>query len=148
MRPFVKAATVLALLVGFLAYPAALAVDLLAGKDVWMIEPKDPAIVATEREDWKREQKPGAKARAEEVAGLYGSVFGRERVLFASSDRVFSPEEDPSISVLNLWKSKGENPLQARTVRFLGLWTSIGAAIVGVLGLVLLRTVFRRAPVP
>src|SRR5262245_38860233 len=109
-------AGVAAALLAILALPAAF------GRTVTLLAaPNAPDIVETNRATW---------SAGEPVAPIYGTPIGEPMtILFADESRIIIPKEDPSLTLYAVDKSKGENPLQAQTVRFLGTYALIGSGV-------------------
>ena len=148
IRGLLKVGTIVAAAIAILAFPAALALDAIAGKDAWLVaDGKDPAIVALEKSQWKAEHPDGKAANPREIVDLYGSPLGDApvRVIAVSSERLVTPSEDPSLTVLRVDKSR-ENPLQKQTVDFAAMWAAVGAGAAALVGLLVLRLSRKRAP--
>jgi hypothetical protein len=79
------------------------------------------------------------------VIALYGIPHEKLRVLFVPQDRFLRPEELPSVVLLPVDKSKGENPLQVRTVWFFAKWIVSAAGVVSILLLTVWWTLERQA---
>ena len=149
LRRLIRLGGWLAAGIAVLAFPAAWLLDTLAGGDYWLYEPKaDAPTLALEKAQWKADHADGRGGSDEEVVSIYGAPFSRERVILAAADRVHRPEERPSLALLEVRKSKGENPLQARTVSLLARYAALGGAVVALLGLVLSRSMERMARTP
>jgi len=125
--------------VGILAYPAAFAVDRAAGTDALIVQAADPASVETNRGLW--ELNGGEKA---EVPGIYGSpTKAPTRLVCANSANILQPKEDPAVT---LYLLKGDDhPLQAQTLWFFALPSTIGGVVAGA---VLLWLSCRKRAVP
>ena len=149
LRRLIRFGVFLAAGLAILAYPAAFCLDRFAGRDAWFVaDGKDPAIVKLERDQWAAEHTSGGSRDPKEIADLYGSRLGEHalRVILFSNDRLITPSEDPSMTLLRVEKSR-ENPLQKQTVDFFALWTAIGGGVAAVLGLLLLRLFGKSATV-
>ena len=127
MAKLLKIGGILALTALILIWPTAWALDRFAGRDVTIITPHAPEIVAVNQELWDE---------GDEVAEIYG-VPSQEtiRVLFADPTEILVPKENPTQVLLAVDKQAGENPLQARTVWFVAKRAGIGFGAVGVLAL-------------
>ena len=101
---------------------AGAALFLLPRRTVQLITtPNAPDIVEMNRTMW---------SKGEPVAPIYGTPIDKPmEILFAEEARIIVPAEDPSLTFYTVDKSKGENPLQARTVRFLGQYVLIGSGV-------------------
>jgi hypothetical protein len=108
-------------LIAMLVLPAAF------GRTVTLlVTPNAPDIVETNRATWS----PG-----EPVAPIYGTPIGEPMtILFPVESRLIVPKEDPSLTLYAVDKSKGENPLQVQTVKFLGTYVLIGSGVLLVAG--------------
>ena len=147
LRRLIRLGVLLAAGLAILAYPVSWGLDRLAGRDAWFVaDGKDPLIVTLERDQWKADHASGGTRDPKEIADLYGSRLGERslRVILFSKDRLITPSEDPSITLLRVDKSR-ENPLQKQTVDFFARWTAIGGGAAAVLGLLLLRLVRKSA---
>lgn len=101
------------------------------GREVLIIAPHDSTVVELNR----RIYVPG-----EEIALLYGNpLSGTIRVVLPSGDKMIRPQEDTSLLLLQVDKSKGENPLQARTIWLFAKFFAGGFLILGLLGFILPR---------
>ncbi len=106
-------------LITALALPlAAYFADLRWGREMWLIAPHDPAVVALNRSMW---------SRGDAIADLYGSPMSEpKRVLLTSDRAVIHPAEDASLSLLPVAAGTAR-PIQVRT-----LWWAVRLAEVGV----------------
>lgn len=96
---------------------AAFLADLGWGREVLLIAPHDPSVVALNRSLW---------SAGDPVADLYGSPMSEPtRVLLIGDQRVLRPEEDPKLSLLPV-ASAGMRPIQVRT-----LWWTVRLAVAG-----------------
>ena len=112
-----------------LALPlAAFLADLGWGREVLLIAPYDPSVVALNRLLW---------SAGDPVPDVYGSPMSEPtRVLLFRGRDLIRPEEDPTLSLLPA-TVEGRRPIQARTVWWavrLGE-VGLGAATAGFLGL-------------
>ncbi|HEU4339269.1 MAG TPA: hypothetical protein VFS19_04310 [Planctomycetota bacterium] len=108
---------------GLVLTPAAVLILPAAfGRTVQLVTtPNAPDIVALNRTMW---------SKGEPVAPIYGTPVGEPMtILFADKSRIIVPAEDPSLTLYTVDKSKGENPLQAQTIRFGAKFGLIGSAI-------------------
>jgi hypothetical protein len=88
---------------------------------ILLATPNAPEIVNANRAMWMA---------GDPVAPIYGTPIGDPmRILFAEEDRVIVPAEDPSLTLYKVDKNKGENPLQAQTMRLLGTITALGSGV-------------------
>jgi len=109
--------------VGVLAYPLAFALDSAAGVDALVVTAADDATVEVNRATWDGKTKS-------EVPGLYGSPFkAPERIVFANKANLIHPKEDPSQTLYLL--RTGDHPLQAQTLFYFALPSTIGGLVAG-----------------
>lgn len=129
-----KAALVLGAAGLILAPATAALLDGVAGRTVILLNPDPPEVVEANRSLW---------FQGEPVTKIYGTPVGEPmRVLFADSARIIVPKEDPSLALYTVDKTKGENPLQART-----MWFAVRMAMYGsgaLLAAALLHVLWRR----
>ena len=105
--------------------------DLALGEQVTLIAPHDPGTVELNR----LLNLPG-----DPVVEIYGNPLSSPvRVMLPSKDRLIRPPEEPALLLLPVDKSRGVNPLQAQTVRFLTRHVVGGLILLGILGFVLPR---------
>lgn len=110
---------------GVLAYPAAFAMDRAAGTDALIVQAADPVSVETNRGLW--ELNGSEKA---EVPGIYGSpTKAPTRLVCAKAANLLQPKEDPART---LYLLKGDDhPLQAQTLWYFALPSTIGGIVAG-----------------
>lgn len=122
-----------ALGLGVLCPLSALVVDRLWGREVLLIAPHDPRVVALNRSLWS----PG-----EPVATIYGNPMSEAvRVLILRPEKVLHPQEDQTLSLLAV-DGTGVRPIQSRTLWFFARWIVMGATVslvLAAIGVVLLR---------
>ena len=93
---------------------------------VLLATPNSPDVVAANRALW---------SAGEPVAPIYGTPIGEPmELLFIDANRIITPPEDPSLALYTVDKSKGENPLQAKTVRYFGRIALAGAGLLVLAG--------------
>lgn len=139
-----KAGWVAALALAAVAYPVAAGLAATA-TEAWLISPHAPAMVELNRALETPDK--AAPDHARRVAQLYGVPSSEPiRVVFVPKERFLRPVELPSLTLLPVDKSKGENPLQVRTLYFFAGWTVVGGAGSGVLLGLLWRRLRSRAP--
>ena len=131
-----------ALAVGVLAYPAAWAVDAVAGRDLLVVEAADAAAVEVNRGLWELNGSPKA-----EVAGIYGPPVGKgaTRLVGVPESKVLRPKEDPTLAIY--LKAADDHPVQAQTLYYFALPAALGGTVVGA-GLMLLAARRKRAAPP
>ena len=119
---------------GVLAPLLAFGLDRIWGREVMVIvDPYPPEVVEVQKWEWEEGGRKGP------VAAIYGNPTRHPiRVLLPDSSRVYRPEEDPSLRLLPVHKSRGENPLQVQTLWFFVRWTLIAAFLGVSIGAVLL----------
>jgi hypothetical protein len=111
-----------------LALAAAALVDRVLSTEVQRIIPKPPEVVVLDRQLWE----PG-----QPVAGIYGTPVGRPlRVVLPDRDRLVRPKEEPGLLLLRVDPQRGEDPLQARTVWFIGVRAAAALGLAAALSLV------------
>jgi hypothetical protein len=119
------------LAVGVLAYPAAFAMDRVAGQDVILVSPRDEAQIAIERFNWESEGSPKAPVH---IAEIYGNPFekGRPmRLVAPRAEALFHPPEAPEVTLF--FKKDSENPFQAMTLWYFAFPATIGGLVAGAL---------------
>lgn len=111
--------------VGVLAYPLAFAADRAAGVDALVVAAADDRSVEVNRGLWELNDRP-----KDGVASIYGTpAKGTVRLVAPPADRILHPKEDPS---LTLYLSRaGDHPLQAQTLWYFALPTTIGGLVAG-----------------
>jgi hypothetical protein len=113
------------LAVGVLAYPLAFAADRAAGVDAIVVAAADDKSVEVNRGLWELNDKP-----KDGVASIYGTpAKGTVRLVAPPADRVLHPKEDPSLT-LYLART-GDHPLQAQTLWYFALPSTIGGLVAG-----------------
>jgi hypothetical protein len=114
--------------------PAAGGILSAAGaREVVVVSPHSREAVAMNRLLW---------TRGERVPELYGIPHGSMRLLFPSSRRLVTPEEDPSITLFLL--EPEERPFQERTLWFFVRWSMITGLLL-VVAAAAVRTFARRS---
>jgi hypothetical protein len=110
------AAGLLMALAGFWVLPAAF------GRTVTLVTtPNAPDIVDVNRAMW---------SKGEPVAPIYGTPVGEPmRILFPEKSRIIVPPEDPTLTLYTVDKSKGENPLQEQTARYVSTIMGAGSLV-------------------
>jgi hypothetical protein len=92
-----------------------------------VVTPNAPDIIETNRMMWEK---------GEPVAPIYGTPVGQPMtILFAEKSRIIVPPEDPSLTLYVVDKSKGQNPLQVQTVRFLAKYAAMASGVLILAGL-------------
>ncbi len=125
----IRIGAIAALVATLLAFPAGWLAS-LAAVEVWIVTPHSPETVGLNQELITAEEAKDPRR----VLEIYGNPVGEPiRVLFVPRDRIVHPKEMPSLAILPVDKTKGENPLQLQTVWFLARWATAGAAVVGFL---------------
>ena len=115
-----------------LVLTAAWAVDIGLGREVLLIAPHDPSVVALNRALYS----PG-----ESVPDLYGNPMSDPvRVIRPDSSRLITPEEDTALILMSMDNQAGENPLQAQTIWFFARFAFIGLILLGVSGFAFRKT--------
>jgi len=124
---------VLSLIFAALVYPAAW---VIAGgaTEAYMIAGKDPGTFQMNEElfDPPKGASKESKDYRDEVLRIYGVPTDETtRVLFWPAEKFIHPKQLPGLTILPVYKEKGENPLQVKTVFFFATRMALGAAIVG-----------------
>jgi hypothetical protein len=117
-----------------LACPAAFLLDAFS-TEAQEIGPLGAAEVKVNRDMFKMDalSKDDPKY-AESVVNIYGNPHGKPiRFLFVPKDKFFHPQEMPSLTLLPVARTEGEDVLQMKTVYFVATRSLFGAAGVGVL---------------
>ena len=101
---------------------AAFALPAVFGRTVVLVAtPNAPEIVNANRALWMA---------GDPVAPIYGTPIGEpRRILFAEEKRIIVPPEDPTLTLYTVDKNKGQNPLQAQTVRLLATICALGSGV-------------------
>jgi hypothetical protein len=133
MRKVLLTLGALSLIFAALVYPVALGV---AGSatEAYMIAGKDPGTFQMNEELFdppKGASKDGKEYR-DEVLRIYGVPTDETtKVVFWPAEKFIHPKQLPGITILPVYKEKGENPLQVKTVFFFATRMALGAAIAG-----------------
>jgi hypothetical protein len=116
--------------------PLLAAVVVAAGaREVVYVAPHARDAVAMNRDLWERGQP---------VAEIYGVPIKRLHILWPDPSKIVVPAEDPSLTLLLVEKSAGENPLQSTTVWFFAGRASLAGAFAALAGAGLLLLGSRR----
>jgi hypothetical protein len=138
---------ILAIAVAALAYPAA-GIIASTATEAYMIAGKDPST--REIEEGLFEAPKGASKESKEYRDAVLRIYGvptdeTTSIVFEPKEKYIRPALLPSISILPVFKEKGENPWQVKTIYFLASRTTLGAVVAGVFLLGLAR-VLRKKP--
>ncbi len=133
--PIKKHLRMLAFVVGFggaaATFLMAGALDRLAGREVLIVSPYDSATIELNRV---------LHGPGDPVAEIYGNPLSQDvRVLFVDSDRIIHPQEEPSLNLLPVDKTAGENPLQVQTLWFFARFIIGGLLALGFGGVIIPR---------
>jgi len=148
-----KAFTILGLLslaLAALALPAAWAIASTA-TDAYMIAGKEKGTWAVEKELFEPPKgvSKDSKEYRDAVLRIYGVPTDEPtKVVFVPRDRFEHTDLLPSITILPVYKEKGDNPLQVKTVYFFATRTVLGAAVAGAFLLGLARATRRKPAAP
>ena len=116
---------ILGVAIGALAYPVAWGIDRASGIDVLQVWAAPAKEVEFKRGMWELNG-----SERDGVAGIYGTPTGKsERVVFIDTAKVLHPREDPALTLY--LAAQQDHPLQARTLYFFALPTTIGGLVVG-----------------
>jgi len=131
IRRLLFPAGVVLLVLALLAPAAAWVVDSFLGRDVRFIAPHAAEVVELQRSLW---------LEGDGVADLYGIPAGDPaRVVSPDASRLLIPPEDPTLTLMRVDKTHGDNPLQVKTVWFFTYWGGLGLGISGLVLLVAAR---------
>jgi len=141
---------ILSLTVAALAYPAA-AVIASTATEAYMIAGKEKGTWAVEKELF--EPPKGASKDSKEYRDAVLRIYGvptdePTKVVFVPKESFEHPDLLPSITILPVYKEKGDNPLQVKTVYFFASRTALGAAVAGAFLLGLARVIRRKPASP
>lgn len=134
MNKVLKLFGILSFAFAALAYPAAMVIGGTA-TEAYMIAGKDPTTVAVEAELF--EPPKGASKDSKEYRDAVLRIYGvptdeTTPIVFWPKEKFIQPKQLPTITILPVYKEKGENPLQVKTVYFFATRAAIGAAVAGV----------------
>lgn len=142
---------ILSLVFAALAYPAALVIGGTA-TEAYMIAGKDPSTIAVEEELFEppKSAAKDSKEYRDAVMRIYGVPTDETtKIVFWPKEKFLKPKQLPSITILPVYKEKGEDPIQLKMVFFIAVRALIGAAVTGAillgLGAVLRK---KKAPAP
>lgn len=132
-----------------LTYPVAFGIA-SGATEAYLIAGKDPTAIAVEEELF--EPPKGASKDSKEYRDAVLRIYGvptdeTTKVVFWPKEKFVHPKQLPSLTILPVYKEKGENPLQVKTVWFFASRTAIGAAVAGAF-LLGLAAVTRRKSAP
>ena len=141
-RKLLARARRIAIQIGFagtlIALAGAWGIDRTTGEDVLIISSYDQGTVELNQILYEE---------GDAVAEIYGSPLSRPvRVILPDSDRLIRPVEDSSITLLQVDKSKGENPLQVQTVWFFARYVAYGFLALAFAGLLIPRRLAAAQP--
>jgi len=125
----------LSLLFAALVYPVALGISGSA-TEAYLIAGKDPGTFQMNEElfDPPKGASKESKEYRDEVLRIYGVPTDETtQVVFWPKEKFIHPKQLPGITILPVYKEKGENPLQVKTVFFFATRMGLGAGLVGVL---------------
>ncbi|MDJ0522504.1 MAG: hypothetical protein QNJ90_10595 [Planctomycetota bacterium] len=129
MLKLLKIGAIGALTVAVLVWPALWAITGQA-ETFQAIEPSDAETVLTNQQLFELDPTDDA----EEILAIYGSALGEPtRYLFVDEARVVRPQEKPELRLLQVYKSRDENPLQLQSVALFTRFTSVGAGVTALL---------------
>lgn len=132
----VRAGGLLGLGLASLILIGAAVLDVTLGRDVLFITPKAPEAILADRDFWE----PG-----DPVAEIYGTPAEQPaRVLFIDDGKLIRPEEDRSLVLLPVDKTRGENPFQVKMLWFFAGRLAGGLGLAGLVGIALGAFLSRR----
>lgn len=136
MKRILGTTSAVALLGSLLMLLGAIFVDRVLSTEVLFISPKPADVVRMDRELWE----PG-----QSIAEIYGVPASQpSRVVLPDPALLIQPREDPSLVLMQVDKSKGENPLQTKTVWFVAVRAALGGVLLAMIGLILKAALYRR----
>ena len=142
---------ILALVFAVLAYPAALVIGATA-TEAYMIAGKDPGMIAVEQELFEppKNASKDSKEYRDAVLRIYGvPTDDTTKIVFWPKEKFLQPKQLPTITILPVYKEKGDDPIQLKTVYFLAVRALIGAALTGAILLVVGAVLGKKkAPAP
>ena len=150
MRKILLTLGALSLIFAALVYPVALGI---AGgaTEAYMIAGKDPGTFQMNEElfDPPKGASKDSKEYRDAVLRIYGVPTDETtKVVFWPQEKFVRPKQLPSLTILPVYKEKGENPLQVKTVYFFASRTALGAAVAGAFLFGLSRVTRRRPAGP
>lgn len=136
VRKLLVLGAVLGGLAAVAAWPVARAIT-SGAKEVYLLTPHAAELVQVNKELYDGSKTPKTVMQ---IYGLPGEE--PEKVVFVPEEKLVRPPENPDVVFLPVDKSKGENPLQAKTVEFVAKY-AVGGGVLGavlcLLGLLLVR---------
>jgi hypothetical protein len=144
MKKLLLAGWLLAVAVAGATYPVVKAIA-RTGTDVYLLDPFSNDMVMVNRDPTMLDlPSPTDPSYPRKVRELYGnSPETTDRVVFVSKERFLHPEELPSMTLLPVDKSKGENPLQVKSLYFFAKYV-VASSLAGGAILFILWCVVRR----
>jgi hypothetical protein len=140
---------VLSFVFAALTYPVAFGIA-SGATEAYMIAGKDPGTFQMNEElfDPPKGASKESKEYRDEVLRIYGVPTDETtKVVFWPADKFIHPKQLPGLTILPVYKEKGENPLQVKTVFFFASRSALGAAVVGIV-LALVSVVTRKKQSP
>jgi hypothetical protein len=123
----------LAIAVAILSFPAGWIIESTA-TEAYMIAGKDPGTFQVNEElfDPPKGASRESKEYRDEVLRIYGVPTDETTsVVFWPKEKFIHPKQLPSITILPIYKEKGENPLQVKTVHYFASRTGLAAGVAG-----------------
>jgi hypothetical protein len=138
------------LAVAVLAYPVAWGIASM-GTEAYMIAGKDKSTWDIEKALF--EPPKGASKESKEYRDAVLRIYGvptdePTKVVFEPQDHFVRTDLLPSIVILPIYKEKGENPLQVKTVYFFASRSALGAAVAGLFLLGLAKLTRKKPAAP
>ena len=150
MRKVLVVLSCIAFVFAVLVYPVAWGIALTA-TEAYLIAGKDPTAISVEEELF--EPPKGASKDSKEYRDAVLRIYGvptdeTTKVVFWPKEKFVHPKQLPSLTILPVYKEKGENPLQVKTVYFFASRLALGAAITAGIGAALARMSRKKAAPP
>jgi hypothetical protein len=150
MRKLLLAGWIIALTMGGLSYPVA-AILASGATEAYLISGKDPSAIEVEKELFEAPKgvSKDSKEYREAVLRIYGvPVDEPTKVVFWPPEKFIHPAQLPSLTVLPVYKDKGDNPLQVKTLYFFAGRIAVAAGATGMVLLAAWRLAATRPPSP
>jgi len=148
MRKLLLAGWVIALALAALAFPVA-AILASSATEAYLISGKDPVAIEVEKELFEAPKgaSKDSKEYREAVLRIYGvPVDEPTKVVFWPAEKFIHPAQLPSLTVLPVYKDKGDNPLQVKTLYFFAGRMAVAAGVAGIVMLFAWLLVRKRPP--
>jgi hypothetical protein len=148
MRKLLLAGWILALALAASAFPVA-AILASSATEAYLISGKDPTAIEVEKELFEppKGASKDSKEYREAVLRIYGvPVDEPTKVVFWPAEKFIHPAQLPSLTVLPVYKDKGDNPLQVKTLYFFAGRMAVAAGVAGIVMLAAWLLLRKRPP--